>query len=180
MGRMNINLVDHRQARREQQRIATVGRCAGAFALGLLVSWPPTWWTAQERREKSGALEIAQAASIEQQARQAAWEAQTQSWPVWAAQRQAWLQVAHSSQMPLRVWHWLSTSAVHGVRWTQWQQEGVRWTVMGEAPSLLAVRDWLEDTAHRPWPLDREVAVSQSEHSKDGRIGFVLSWEDLP
>jgi hypothetical protein len=28
--------------------------------------------------------------------------------------------------------------------------------------------------------VDREVAVSQSQQWADGRIGFVLTWEELP
>lgn len=177
---MNINLIDHRQARLQRQRSITVWRCSGAFSLGLLMSWPPVWWASHERSGWTSALQTAQAESTELQRRQAQWDQQTQAWPSWAAQGQAWLGVAHESQMPLRLWHWLSTGAAHGVRWTQWQQEGWRWTVVGEAQSLLAVRDWLVAGEHRPVPADREVAVTQTDQHANGRIGFVLTWEELP
>jgi len=114
------------------------------------------------------------------QSRDAIWAKQTQVWAVWEAQRQAWMRVGHESQTTLRLWHWLGTASVHGVRWTHWQQEGQRWTVSGEAKGLDQVREWLVSGDHRPTPVDREVAVSQSQQWADGRIGFVLTWEELP
>lgn len=177
---MNINLIDHRQARLKRQKSITVWRCAMSFMLGLLLAWPPVWWSNHEQREWTLALQAARAESADLQRRQTQWDEQTQIWSSWAAHRQAWLGVAHESQMPLRVWHWLSTGAANGVRWTQWQQEGWRWTVMGEAQSLLAVRDWLVAGEHHPVPADREVTVTQTEQREDGRIGFVLTWEELP
>jgi hypothetical protein len=177
---MNINLIDHRQVRQQRQKSLTVWRCAVAFILGLLLAWPLVWWSNHERRGWTLALQTAQAELTELQHRQAQWDEQTQAWSSWAGQHQTWLGVAHESQMPLRLWHWLNTGGAHGVRWTQWQQEGWRWTVVGEAQNLLAVRDWLVAGEYRPVPSDREVSVTQTEQREDGRIGFVLTWEELP
>ncbi len=177
---MNINLIDHRQARHRRQQRITVWRCSLAFFLGWLLAWPPVWWSQHERRGWTLALQAAQADATELQGRLVQWDQQTQAWSSWAAQRQAWLRVAHESQMPLRLWHWLSTGAAHGVRWTQWQQEGRHWTVVGEAQNLLLVRDWLVAGEYHPVPADRQVSVTQTAQYEDGRIGFVFTWEELP
>lgn len=177
---MNINLIDHRQARYRRLKSITVWRCSVGFLLGLLLAWPPVWWSNHERRRLTLALQMVQADSNELQRRQDQWDQQTQVWSIWAAHRQAWVGVAHESQMPLRLWHWLNTGAAHGVRWTEWQQEGGHWTVVGEAQSLMGVRDWLVAGEYRPVPADREVSVTQTAQLDDGRIGFVLAWEELP
>jgi hypothetical protein len=177
---MDINLTDHRQARRHRQWAITRWRCASAGILGVLLSLLPLSWERAQRQAWAVAWQAAQTEAKALQWREAQWTSQTQAWSGWEAQRQAWLRVGHDSQTALRLWHWLGTASVHGVRWTQWQQEGQRWTVSGEAKSLNEVREWLVSGDHRPTPVDREVAVSQSQQWADGRIAFVLSWEELP
>lgn len=177
---MDINLTDHRQARVQRLRIITRWRCAMAGVLGFLLS---CWSLSLERDQQQASALAWQAAQTEAQTldiREAQWSTQTQVWSGWEAQRQAWLKVGHDSQAALRIWHWLGRASAHGVRWTHWQQEGQRWTVAGEAKGLDEVREWLASGDHRPTPVDREVAVSQSQQWADGRIGFVLTWEELP
>jgi hypothetical protein len=177
---MDINLTNHRQAHRQRQWAITRWRCASAGILGVLLSFLPWSWERAQRQVWASAWRAAQTDAQAMQSREAIWAKQTQVWAVWEAQRQAWMRVGHESQTTLRLWHWLGTASVHGVRWTHWQQEGQRWTVSGEAKGLDEVREWLVSGDHRPTPVDREVAVSQSKQWADGRIGFVLTWEELP
>jgi hypothetical protein len=177
---MDINLTDHRQARRRRQWGITRWRCASAWVLGVLLSLFPLSWEQAQRQVWVSAWQSAQTEAQTLQRREAQWVSQTQAWSGWEAQRQAWLRVGHDSQTALRLWHWLGTASIHGVRWTHWQQEGPRWTVSGEAKNLNDVREWLVSGDHRPTPVDREVVVSQSQQWADGRIGFVLNWEELP
>lgn len=177
---MNINLSDHRQARRQRQWAITRWRCAIAWIFGVLLSLLPLSWEHAQRQAWASAWQAAQTEAQVLKSREANWAVQTQAWSGWESQRQAWLSVGHDSQTALRLWHWLGTASVHGVRWTQWQQEGQRWTVSGEAKGLNEVREWLVSGDHRPTPVDREVAVSQSQQWADGRVGFVLTWEELP
>jgi hypothetical protein len=177
---MDINLTDHRHARRQRQWAITRWRCAGAWVLGVLLSLLPLSWEHAQRQAWASAWHAAQTEAQVLQSREANWAVQTQAWSGWESQRQAWLSVGHDSQTALRLWHWLGTAPIHGVRWTQWQQEGPRWTVSGEAKGLHEVREWLVSGDHRPTPVDREVVVSQSQQWADGRIGFVLTWEELP
>ncbi|MFM2075265.1 MAG: hypothetical protein RJB34_1570 [Pseudomonadota bacterium] len=177
---MNINLTHHRQARQAQQRRRILWRCGGALAVGLLLSFLPVWWAFEQRKAEALAWQAAQAESQALAARQAQWDTQTQEWAVWAAQRQAWLAVGQASQMPLRVWRWLDTANVHGVRWTQWQHDAGRWSVAGEASSLTQVRVWLDNPDHRPMAEGHAVALTQTGQSPDGRVGFLLSWQETP
>lgn len=177
---MDLNLTNHRQARYQRQWSTTQWRICAALVLGLLLSLLPYGWALSKRQSVGAAWQAAQVEAHALQAKQDQWEEITQAWARWESQRQVWLQVGQKSQTPLRVWHWLNTATTHGVRWTQWQQDGPRWTVSGEAKSLGDVRQWLARGAYRPTPVDREVVVSQTEQWADGRIGFVLMWEELP
>lgn len=177
---MDINLTHHREARVQRLQVITRWRCAIAGALGLLLSGLPMLWERAQESAWASAWQAAQTEAQTHQIREAQWASQTQAWTAWEAQRQAWLKVGHDSQTALRLWHWLGRASAHGVRWTHWQQEGQRWTVSGEAKGLDEVREWLASGDHRPTPVDREVAVSQSQQRADGRIVFVLNWEELP
>jgi hypothetical protein len=177
---MDINWIDHRQAHRQRLWAITCWRCVIAGVLGVLLSLLPLSWERTQRQAWALAWEAAQSEAQAIQSREATWAHQTQAWASWEAQRQAWLRVGHDSQTALRLWHWLGTATAHGVRWTQWQQVGQQWTVLGEANSLNEVHEWLVSAEHRPTPVDREVAVSQSHQRAGGRIGFVLTWEELP
>lgn len=177
---MNINLIDHRQAHRQRLKRVTAIRCAWAAFLGLVLAASYGGWVHAQRQSWSMAWALAQNESRQWQTQQAAWDQHTQAWLVWEAQGQAWWRLGYESQKPLRIWHWLGTAAAHGVRWTQWQQEGHRWTVVGEAHSLLDVQQWVVSGAYKPTPVDQAVSVSQTHQNEQGRIGFALTWEELP
>jgi hypothetical protein len=177
---MNINLMDHRLAHRRRLQRLTVLRCGVSLALGIALAAAHAAWTHEQHRVWASAWERAQAEARRLQAQQAVWDQQTQAWLAWEAQGQTWWRLGHESQMPLRIWHWLGSAASHGVRWTDWQQEGMHWTVSGEAGSVLDVQQWAVSGNHRPTPTDRQVVVSQTHQTEQGRIGFTLSWEELP
>lgn len=177
---LNINLIDHRRERRERLWRSMRWRCVAAIllssvVLGLLV-------VAERLKQAAMEPDWQQARAQEETllARQAAWEAQSRVWAGWDEQKQAWWRLGASSQMPLRIWHWLAEASIHGVRWTHWQQEGMRWRVEGEANSLLDVQQWVASGRFKPIPIDQEVSVSQRHQGEDGRIGFAVSWEELP
>lgn len=177
---MDVNLTDHRHARRQSQWAMTRWRLLIAVLAGIVLCGLQAWWWHRQGQVLEPARQAAEQQGQQLQWRQQQWETQTGAWAEWEAQRQAWVRLGHESQTPLRIWHWLGRSTTHGVHWHQWQQEGSRWTVSGEANSLMDVREWLVSGVHRPIPLDREVAVSQSQQLAGGRIVFSLTWEELP
>lgn len=177
---MNINLTDHRQAHRQRLKRVTAIRCGWAVLLGLVLAAAYAWWIHKQRQSWSIAWALTQNESRQLQTQQAAWDQHTQAWLVWQAQGQAWWHLGYESQKPLRIWHWLGTATAHGVRWTQWQQEGQRWTVVGEANRLIDVQQWVVSGVYKPIPVDREVSVSQTHQNGKGRIGFAVTWEELP
>jgi hypothetical protein len=177
---MNINLMDHRRTRQSRQWRNTLFRCAFAAAVGVLASLLYGAWLRLQHNDWQLAWQAAQVRAHKVQSRQTEWDLRMQGWPIWEAQRTAWSSLAHESQTPMRMWHWLGTASAHGVRWTHWKQSGRRWSVSGEANDLMQVRQWVVSGEWRPRPVEREVSVSESQRLPDGRVAFSLLWEELP
>jgi len=150
---MNVNLMPHRSLRWRLLMRRTQWRCCLAIVAGAFMGWfGQTGWLMLNGN----------------------FHAQAQHWQ---AQHQSWQALAQRSQTHVRMWSILANADVHGVVWTQWQQEGADWTLMAQAAQAQVVQDWVAQWAPSLGlnPVG-SVRVTETRRLKNGAVLVTLSW----